>query len=425
MTNTPAGRNYLEVWTEGKTDWKILKKASERLGIGLDLRFHETDSDMGDKNLLQRCKTFAEKVNETPIVYIFDREDKSTITEVAGTTGDYKDWGNNVYSFVLPVPEHRLGHENISIEFYFTDPDLKTSDASGRRLYLTSEFSENSGRLLTDPNISIGTKGFLKGYTAPDRARIVGSDVHDATHGSIALSKADFAERIVNNTQPFDNLDFGAFVNVFNVLAEIWNAAIPKVFIYFPPPTAFYESIKQQPTPERLSNLYDYAYGVLTIALQIFCITAIRCYEDDLLAEPKEYYKKARQIKKLLSENFRWPSFGTWVSLANQCCHLVDKKAPHELTLMKVCLESVIVLEDIGRLINDLENLFPPSAKTPIFVKKQEIRDDLIRFVLPELVKYSDITRHHLVEKIEASKELPINPDTWLGAILSASELIE
>jgi hypothetical protein len=50
-----------EIWTEGKTDWRILKKALQVLDVGLEVAFHESDKDMGGEQLLKYLQTYAEK----------------------------------------------------------------------------------------------------------------------------------------------------------------------------------------------------------------------------------------------------------------------------------------------------------------------------------------------------------------------------
>lgn len=49
--------NYdIEVWTEGKTDWKILKRALSELDTNLKIKFYEFDKDMGHDQLVKKCE---------------------------------------------------------------------------------------------------------------------------------------------------------------------------------------------------------------------------------------------------------------------------------------------------------------------------------------------------------------------------------
>ena len=54
--------------------------------------------------------------------------------------------GGTTFSFSLPIPDHRLGHENISIEMYFTDEEIQRKNDQGHQLFLTSQFNETSGK---------------------------------------------------------------------------------------------------------------------------------------------------------------------------------------------------------------------------------------------------------------------------------------
>lgn len=58
-------------------------------------------------------------------------------------SSSFKDWGNNIFSFVLPVPKHRRSTPEICIEHYYTDEEIKTlvkiEDGSQRRLYIVQK----------------------------------------------------------------------------------------------------------------------------------------------------------------------------------------------------------------------------------------------------------------------------------------------
>ncbi len=109
--------------TEGKTDWKHLKTAFNKLCPKLSIEFleYEDELDMGDKTL----KGWAEKLKAMPInrkiICIFDRDNP----EIMKTYGkqEYYDLGNDVYAFCLPKISDKL--DGISIEFYYKNEDLK------------------------------------------------------------------------------------------------------------------------------------------------------------------------------------------------------------------------------------------------------------------------------------------------------------
>jgi RNA-directed DNA polymerase len=224
----------LEVWTEGKTDWKILKKALQVRGTSSNIKFHEFDANMGDSELLRKCKTFAEHENITPMAFVFDHDKHEIVKEVTEKGKIFKSWGNNVYSFAIPIPEHRSYQEGLSLEFYFTDSELGTFNKDGRRLFLTSEFLEQSGKHKDNPKISIGSRGILRNCTNKEKAKIIDGEVFDEFSNNIALSKSDFADSIANDEGPFSNFDFSAFDSILEILSTIVSITKPSCHVYFP-----------------------------------------------------------------------------------------------------------------------------------------------------------------------------------------------
>ena len=215
------------VYTEGKTDWKHLQKAMQKLNLNLSLRFYDKEDCIGDRNLLDHCKSLSKTIypQEKPLIFVFDRDNPQVVKEVSEEDKPFKHWGNNVYSFAIPLPSHRLHYENVSIEFYYSDAEIKTQDTEGRRLYMSSEFHETSGRHRDDPSISYGNRHKLKGITDQLKAKIIDSDVFDEHSRSLALSKSDFAENIYRDVPAFANFDFSPFSEIFMVVKSILEAA--------------------------------------------------------------------------------------------------------------------------------------------------------------------------------------------------------
>ena len=52
---------------------------------------------------------------------------------------EYHRFANRIYAFALPVPHNRAETDQISIEHYFTDNEIKT-EIDGKRLFLGNEF---------------------------------------------------------------------------------------------------------------------------------------------------------------------------------------------------------------------------------------------------------------------------------------------
>lgn len=113
-----------QVVTEGKTDWKHLKAALKRLkAMGDDIEELEVhfleygdDTPMGDMELLKFCASQSKVLQTQPTICIFDRDNPKILNKVLGKDTAYKEWGNNVFSFAIPVPEHRADAPEVSIE---------------------------------------------------------------------------------------------------------------------------------------------------------------------------------------------------------------------------------------------------------------------------------------------------------------------
>ncbi len=245
-----------EIWTEGKTDWRHLKRAQTELGRANGAQFHEKEEvAMGDDALLSKCKTFCQTYQSRPQIFVFDRDNKAVLKEVTAAPYAYENWGNNVFSFALPVPKHRANLHNLCIELYYSDAELRAEDTHGRRLYLTSEFNE-TGCLLADPQVRVGNRHVLKGATAPNAAKIVDSDVFRADR-SIALSKADFAEAVFQRIAPFASVDFSAFSEVFDIIDAIVTSTRPTTDPIELDLSLFFSALEAQQSPrDQLISLH-------------------------------------------------------------------------------------------------------------------------------------------------------------------------
>jgi RNA-directed DNA polymerase len=198
------------IFTEGKTDWKHIKAAFDGLqNIGLfkdkKITIHESDEKCGDNKLLTICQSIAKTKQQVPTIFIFDRDNDRIIKEVSETENSLKEWGNNVYSTLIPLPDYRKETPCISIEFLYKDEEIKTFDTNGRRLFFSSEFSKTSGR-----NVELNLTCTNKKVKSPF-LQIIDDEVFDEKETNIALSKSDFSEYILNKTSPFDGFDFSSF----------------------------------------------------------------------------------------------------------------------------------------------------------------------------------------------------------------------
>jgi energy-coupling factor transporter ATP-binding protein EcfA2 len=127
---------------EGKTDVTHLKNAMKKLEV-MDLEKLEffdsgKEDGFGSKNLKIFLEQSALIPHLNPIIGIFDRDEKDIITEIEKDGALYKNYGNNVYAFCIPLPDSRKDYTHISIEFYFADEELKKEN-NGKRLCFDNE----------------------------------------------------------------------------------------------------------------------------------------------------------------------------------------------------------------------------------------------------------------------------------------------
>lgn len=204
--------------TEGKTDWKHLKNALLRFKeqgkfIDVELEFLETETSMGDDKLEKLLNNLSIMPNAKLIIGIFDN-DSSTGKKYEAV----EDKGNNVFAVsIKDVQGYDCG---ISIELLYAEKDLKKYDENKRRIYLSDEFTEKSGRLKTDSKI-ICTNKTLKDAKNKKSIKIVDHDVYDENDVSIALSKEDFAKNIINRIPPFNDIDISGFENIYSSIKSI------------------------------------------------------------------------------------------------------------------------------------------------------------------------------------------------------------
>lgn len=205
--------------TEGKTDWKHLKAAFNKLCPELEIEFleYEDNLDMGDKAL----KVLAEKLKALPnnrkIICIFDRDNPDIVKACGGQK--YNDLGGNVYTFCLPEISDAL--DKISIEFYYKTEDLQKQNSEGRRLFLGTEFYQGSVNSICGLYQTVKSDRTGKLVVLDDK--VYRSD-DPAMKNSIALSKSEFADHIYYKNKPFDMINFSNFKLIIDVVKDIANS---------------------------------------------------------------------------------------------------------------------------------------------------------------------------------------------------------
>ena len=212
------------IFTEGKTDRKHIQAALTSLQrngefIDLVINFDPNQEAIGDKELLKRCESLSNAVSlPTPHIYIFDRDNVEVVRKVQPEGGSrFRDWGKNVYSFAIPIPDHRRDTPGVSIELYYTDVEITRNDRKGRRLFLSSEFKSPSFKHVKDKRLNCSDRNILNG----PQPKIVDHDVYDETDSNVALSKNDFADYVVKREPGFEDFDFTPFRRIFEIIEEI------------------------------------------------------------------------------------------------------------------------------------------------------------------------------------------------------------
>ena len=126
---------------------------------------------------------------------------------------------NNIFSFAIPIPSHRVETPEICIELFYTDSEIKCQDKNGRRLYLSNEFRQQSGKLIDDGTINCIALNKIRNK----RLQIISADdyVFNDKDNNIALSKNSFADYIYNNVDNFGEFDFSEFGLIFDIIRNI------------------------------------------------------------------------------------------------------------------------------------------------------------------------------------------------------------
>ena len=243
-TEIEKKRERILIITEGSSDWKHIKtaysvlrerKEYENIFEGLNIEFLEYEPknssfpkplklEMGCSALVSLCDSYAKLPQDNKIIFIADRDDASTLIKI-GSNGSkpYKDWGNNVYSFALPIPSHRIATPLICIEHFYSDDEIKTevlcSDGVSRRLYMGYEF-DTYGRGLEIERLCTN-----RNLCGNNKIKIIDDAVLPSSAGldniNYALPKMEFAAKVASGETPYNNFNFESFVPIFEIIQEI------------------------------------------------------------------------------------------------------------------------------------------------------------------------------------------------------------
>ena len=213
------------VITEGKTDIKHIMKAKEMLSIeGVDFDCIELDCQpSGDSELKKLLDQLAKVKRSNKIIGIFDRDLPNTVKDIEKDDQKYKDYGNDVYAFCIKSPQCRVDNKqtSISIEYLYTDEEIRTKLPNGCRLFFGSEFNKKTGRHNTSKTMSLANQS--------DRGedKIVenngGQAVYNEEEENVLAKKDDFANAIGQDEVPISKDSWSNFTHIFETIETIIN----------------------------------------------------------------------------------------------------------------------------------------------------------------------------------------------------------
>ncbi len=206
--------------TEGKTDTQHIKKAKEILNItDCECEFYEITEDWGDSRLINLLDQLS-KVNQSrKIIGIFDRDVKAVVDKIEKDGRVFKDYSNNVFAMCIPVPEGRELYTNISIEFYYSDEELK-KEKNSKRLYFDNEVDYLFNKSIKIPELRKledirVDKETSKKIFDENKMCEVANWIH---------SKANFANLIESDTVFTEGINFSQFNLIFDRVKLIINS---------------------------------------------------------------------------------------------------------------------------------------------------------------------------------------------------------
>ena len=216
------------ILTEGKTDAELLKIAILKLGLSQfsEYRIQPIISGENSNNsaLLRHLQEVSSNISpQQPVIGMFDRDTELKI-QVDGAIIDIRDQrfvqlSSNVFAFAIPVPHNRREADQISIEHYFSDKEIRTED-DGKRLFIGNEFY-STGVYKGDEEL------FYKGgQKVADTIKIIERESkcyvtrQDGT-GNYSISKSHFVDCIKQSKDGFKDISFGEYRKIFDIISSI------------------------------------------------------------------------------------------------------------------------------------------------------------------------------------------------------------
>jgi hypothetical protein len=154
------------------------------------------------------------------IIGLFDRDHDPIIKDIEKDRQVYKDYGNNVYAFCIPVPQFRIdkNQTKISIEYLYTDDEIKTPLENGCRLFFGTEFTKHSLRHNTENLILRYPNGKGEDKIIENNG---GQAVFDKDEQNVLAKKDDFAEAILHDKIQISAQSWENFRPIFDKIKKI------------------------------------------------------------------------------------------------------------------------------------------------------------------------------------------------------------
>ena len=218
------------IFCEGKTDGMHLSSALsyfKHRGEFIDLNIYffqyRKNEQINNDRLLKVCenRNLHKRSNRIEI-YLFDRDVPTINNKVSESPLLYKNWGKKIYSLLLPILPHR-SFEEICIEQYYTDDEIKIKTKNGFRIYLSNEFDQKTGKHLNEAGVLYTHLPYLKNPFP----RILDSGlIKHSNNQNIALPKIAFAKNFSNGTGDFKSISFEDFKIILEATSKILKEAI-------------------------------------------------------------------------------------------------------------------------------------------------------------------------------------------------------
>ena len=220
------------ILTEGKTDAALLKLAIQKLGKEKykdwtiqQIRAGKTENN---ESLLKYLQELRDNMDVPGLIIgMFDRDAKLEFTynneKMDVRNMEYVRMAKNIYAFAIPVPHNRGEVNEISIEHYFSDDEIRT-EIDGKRLFIGKEFYPTGiFRGERDLFYKAGSKvsETIKIIEHETNCYVTGFNAS----GDFSISKARFVECIEQDKPGFSQISFCEFEKIFKVIERIVDEA--------------------------------------------------------------------------------------------------------------------------------------------------------------------------------------------------------